>query len=495
MKSLGQGNQNRDGNKFNTPVIKTIKPPTIQINKPVELSNSQINKMESLLNGWYETNLKAANQNNTDESKPKTSEKVKNLIVFLKKNGFFDTNQLSQEEIDNQMKILMNLLEQKLKETQENNLSNSLNNSNNSSRSSVSFKSSNSANSSNLNRSNNSNLIDLSSSNNQGELSKIDQEFEEIDEKMKQSLNCLEEIEQEAKKKSNENLNEKSPDLIEKHEIKNPKIKNLKITSKILVGDDKLDNDFKDASDKLNLETESVHNVNIKLNVPVVEEATANFNLKKEKGKIKIIKRKIYRNNSSEQKCIEKIAYVNDIKEADLINLDIDDEINLNLSNNKEDKEADKENNQDQTKEETVQNDSKKSNEPLMIDDDVEKKLNHLNPNFQFARTYYDCELCASKHHINELVSMLFCTHRACKSCLVKYFTIQIREKQRVVIKCPFCDQPDISPDDENAVHEYLTLLQELMKNIVSKELYELFQRKVRDRALQVICDKRIRES
>ena len=58
---------------------------------------------------------------------------------------------------------------------------------------------------------------------------------------------------------------------------------------------------------------------------------------------------------------------------------------------------------------------------------------------FILKRTIYECGICCSKHHINELISMLFCEHRACKACLEKYLTIQIREKQRVLIKCPFC--------------------------------------------------------
>ena len=452
LKSLGQGSSNRDGNQaINSPRTDSI------------LSNNQINQMESLLNDWYQKNLKSQSKKPVDSSapQPNTSEKVKNLIAFLKQNGFFDTNKLSQDEIDEQMRILMNLLEQKLKETQESNQSRQ---SDRLIDMTTSSASSNSSPVKEAGRTPTDNLVG------------IEQEFEEIDEKMQQSIDFLEEIERKT-----------SP----KKETKKANLKNLRITSTVD------DDDFQDASG------EPVHNINIKLeNAPV--EVSAKCNVKKEKGKIKIIKRKIYRNSSSEQqKSFEKVAYVNSMEEADLINLD--DEINLNEVNQstiekEEKKEAVRATNGKTTgtsagtttsfnyvndrEYDERQISLNKNNNQLLIDDDVVKQLNQANPNFKYARTVYECGICCSKHHINELISMLFCEHRACKACLEKYFTIQIREKQRVLIKCPFCDQPEIQSDDENSVHDYLTLLQELVKNIVSKDLYELFQRKVRDRAL-----------
>ena len=437
LKSLGQGTSNRDGNQA--------------INSPRStdsiLSNNQINQMESLLNDWYQKNLKSQSKTPPDASasQPNTSEKVKNLIAFLKQNGFFDTNKLSQDEIDEQMRILMKLLEQKLKETQESNQTKQ-----------------------------NDCLIDTTSANSSpvkeagavDNLVGLEQEFEEIDEKMQQSLNFLEEIERKTSPK--------------KQETKRLNYKNLRITSKVSVDDEA---EFQDASD------EPVHNINIKLeNTPV--EVSAKCNIKKEKGKIKIIKRKIYRGGPSEQqKSFEKIAYVNSMEEADLINLD--EEINLNevkqpieVRPAKEETKKTSFNYVNDQEYDERQISLEKSNNQLLIDDEVVQQLNLANPNFKYARTVYECGICCSKHHINELISMLFCEHRACKACLEKYFTIQIREKQRVLIKCAFCDQPEIQSDDENAVHDYLTLLQELVKNIVSKDLYELFQRKVRDRAL-----------
>lgn len=38
-----------------------------------------------------------------------------------------------------------------------------------------------------------------------------------------------------------------------------------------------------------------------------------------------------------------------------------------------------------------------------------------------------DCELCMEKYPMNEMVSMLKCSHKCCKYCAKNYFTIQVR--------------------------------------------------------------------
>jgi hypothetical protein len=44
--------------------------------------------------------------------------------------------------------------------------------------------------------------------------------------------------------------------------------------------------------------------------------------------------------------------------------------------------------------------------------------------NFGWARTHFECELCADTYAINDIVSMISCTHYACKHCLQQYFTL-----------------------------------------------------------------------
>ena len=78
-----------------------------------------------------------------------------------------------------------------------------------------------------------------------------------------------------------------------------------------------------------------------------------------------------------------------------------------------------------------------------------ELPANHMyDESFGWARTEYECELCCEVYSINDLVAMISCTHYACRECLQKYYGVQIRERQRLIISCPFCDEPDINPDD-----------------------------------------------
>lgn len=100
-------------------------------------------------------------------------------------------------------------------------------------------------------------------------------------------------------------------------------------------------------------------------------------------------------------------------------------------------------------------------------------------------RQLYECELCTLDFEIEKMVSMLACEHRACENCIKTYLTIQIRERQCVIIQCPFCTEPSFDPvKDDDEIFTYLSLMDELIKNLLDVETYNLFQRKVRDRSL-----------
>ncbi|KAI1298167.1 E3 ubiquitin-protein ligase RNF31 [Halotydeus destructor] len=91
----------------------------------------------------------------------------------------------------------------------------------------------------------------------------------------------------------------------------------------------------------------------------------------------------------------------------------------------------------------------------------------HESSNFGYARSVYECELCAGIYGITGDGP-----------------PAGIREKQRVDIPCPFCNLPDLGPDDEEGVYEYLGLLDQLIRTLLPGTVHELFQSKVRDRAL-----------
>lgn len=88
---------------------------------------------------------------------------------------------------------------------------------------------------------------------------------------------------------------------------------------------------------------------------------------------------------------------------------------------------------------------------------------------------------------MNEIVSMLKCTHQCCKKCAENFFTVQITERAITDCACPFCKMPDLYDTEsmnEYEVLEYFSNLDILLKNILTEGTHELFQRKLRDRTL-----------
>ncbi|XP_036321321.1 E3 ubiquitin-protein ligase lubel [Rhagoletis pomonella] len=97
-----------------------------------------------------------------------------------------------------------------------------------------------------------------------------------------------------------------------------------------------------------------------------------------------------------------------------------------------------------------------------------------------------ECELCMGTYPMNQIVSMLKCTHKCCKQCAKTYFTVQITDRSINDCTCPFCKLPELhghnEHEDENL--EYFSNLDIFLKSILDAEVHELFQRKLRDRTL-----------
>ncbi|XP_015020574.2 E3 ubiquitin-protein ligase lubel isoform X7 [Drosophila mojavensis] len=97
-----------------------------------------------------------------------------------------------------------------------------------------------------------------------------------------------------------------------------------------------------------------------------------------------------------------------------------------------------------------------------------------------------ECELCMNSYPMNQIVSMLKCTHKCCKQCAKSYFTVQITDRSINDCSCPFCKLPELSNavqhEDEHL--EYFSNLDIFLKSILDNDVHELFQRKLRDRTL-----------
>ncbi|XP_017774763.1 PREDICTED: uncharacterized protein LOC108561373 isoform X3 [Nicrophorus vespilloides] len=97
-----------------------------------------------------------------------------------------------------------------------------------------------------------------------------------------------------------------------------------------------------------------------------------------------------------------------------------------------------------------------------------------------------ECELCAGKCAMSNMVSMLKCVHSCCKECAKNYFTIQITDRNIMDCICPFCKHPELYSTEitEDEVSDYFGNLDILLKGILDEAVHELFQRKLRDRFL-----------
>ena len=79
------------------------------------------------------------------------------------------------------------------------------------------------------------------------------------------------------------------------------------------------------------------------------------------------------------------------------------------------------------------------------------------------------------------------CEHKCCQQCAGNYFTIAIKDKSINEAYCPFCQAPkDVLADDtkDDEASEYFTKLDAILRKAVAEDVYDLFQRKLRDRAL-----------
>ena len=94
------------------------------------------------------------------------------------------------------------------------------------------------------------------------------------------------------------------------------------------------------------------------------------------------------------------------------------------------------------------------------------------------------------------------CGHQTCRDCAANYFTLTIKDKSIVDAVCPFCSAPKVANNDprvaeanaeaeadgkevtEDEANDYFARLDGLLRGLVTEEVHDLFQRKLRDRTL-----------
>ncbi|CAM4592382.1 unnamed protein product [Leuciscus chuanchicus] len=97
----------------------------------------------------------------------------------------------------------------------------------------------------------------------------------------------------------------------------------------------------------------------------------------------------------------------------------------------------------------------------------------------------HDCPICEEQVSFNRMVTMTHCSCTFCESCFKKYFSSVIKEKNIVHVVCPLCNLPDVRGGRREESMEYFSLLDTQIRYYLDPEIHELFQRKLRDQALQ----------
>ncbi|XP_030630408.1 uncharacterized protein LOC115812065 [Chanos chanos] len=98
----------------------------------------------------------------------------------------------------------------------------------------------------------------------------------------------------------------------------------------------------------------------------------------------------------------------------------------------------------------------------------------------------HECPICQEQVSFSKMITMTHCSCAFCEQCFKTYFSSVIKEKSIVFAVCPICNQPDIRGAGRmEESMDYFNLLDTQIKHYLEPQTHELFQRKLRDQALQ----------
>ncbi|CAJ1073221.1 E3 ubiquitin-protein ligase RNF31-like isoform X1 [Xyrichtys novacula] len=119
--------------------------------------------------------------------------------------------------------------------------------------------------------------------------------------------------------------------------------------------------------------------------------------------------------------------------------------------------------------------------------DDVLEAV-QLNRDFPSALKFltHCCPLCQDQVSFSKIVTMTHCSCFLCQACFKRFFSAAIKEKSVHQLVCPQCGRPEVKGQGgmEESM-DYFNLLDTQIRHFLSPQIHELFQRKLRDRALQ----------
>ncbi|XP_074545545.1 E3 ubiquitin-protein ligase RNF31 isoform X2 [Halichoeres trimaculatus] len=119
--------------------------------------------------------------------------------------------------------------------------------------------------------------------------------------------------------------------------------------------------------------------------------------------------------------------------------------------------------------------------------DDVMEAV-RLNRDFTSALKFltHCCPICQDQVSFSKIVTMTHCSCFLCQTCFKSFFSAAIKEKSIEQLACPQCGRPEVKGHGgmEESM-DYFNLLDTQIRHFLSPQIHELFQRKLRDRALQ----------
>ncbi|XP_068197662.1 E3 ubiquitin-protein ligase RNF31 isoform X2 [Antennarius striatus] len=111
-----------------------------------------------------------------------------------------------------------------------------------------------------------------------------------------------------------------------------------------------------------------------------------------------------------------------------------------------------------------------------------------LNRDFPSALKFltHNCPICQEQVSFSKIVTMTHCSCFLCQTCFKTFFSSAIKEKSISQLVCPQCGKPEVKGHGgfEESM-DYFNLLDTQIRHFLPPEIHELFQRKLRDRALQ----------
>ncbi|KAG9355947.1 hypothetical protein JZ751_000791 [Albula glossodonta] len=98
----------------------------------------------------------------------------------------------------------------------------------------------------------------------------------------------------------------------------------------------------------------------------------------------------------------------------------------------------------------------------------------------------HECPICREQVSFSKIITMTHCPCAFCESCFKAYFSSAIKEKSITSLVCPICGLPDVhGPGHMEVAMDYFNLLDTQIRHYLDPQTHELFQRKLRDCALQ----------